>query len=83
MAALSDTARAEVTAEWQRTNTAVVGAITKADLRAAINAIDQYFVDNAAAINSAIPQPARGQLTTKQKALILTAVVAKRYILEA
>lgn len=83
MAVLSDLARADVTAEWQRTNEDVVGAITKADLRAAINGIDQYLSDNAAAINSAIPQPARGILTTKQKALVLTAVVAKRYILEA
>jgi hypothetical protein len=83
MAILSDTARAEVTAEWQRTNRDIIGAITKADLRAAINAIDQYLSDNAAAINSAIPQPARAQLTTKQKALVLTAVVTKRYILEA
>lgn len=83
MAVLSDLARADVTAEWQRSNEDIVGAITKADLRAAINGIDQYLSDNAAAINSAIPQPARGILTTKQKALVLTAVVAKRYILEA
>lgn len=83
MAIMADADRAEVTAQWQRENKLQTGAITKADLRAAINAIDQYMSDNAAAINSAIPQPARGQLTTKQKALILTAVVAKRYILEA
>lgn len=83
MAIMADADRAEVTAQWQRENETTVGAITKADLRAAINAIDQYMSDNAAAMNSAIPQPARGQLTTKQKALILTAVVAKRYILEA
>lgn len=83
MAVLSDAARAEVTAEWQRANEDFIGAITKADLRAAINGIDQYLSDNASAMNTAIPQPARGVLTTKQKALVLTAVVAKRYILEA
>lgn len=83
MAVLADSARAEVTTGWQRENETTVGAITKADLRAAINAVDQYMSDNAAAMNAAIPQPARGQLTTKQKALILTAVVTKRYILEA
>lgn len=83
MAVISDIARAEVTADWMRDNEITLGAVTKADLRAMINALDQYLSDNAAAINSAIPQPARGQLTTKQKALALTAVVAKRYILEA
>lgn len=83
MAVMTDIARAEVVAAWMRDNEATVGAITKLDLRAAINAVDQYMSDNAAAMNAAIPQPARGQLTTKQKALILTAVVAKRYILEA
>lgn len=83
MAILADSARAEVTADWMRENEETVGAITKADLRACINALDQFLSDNAATINSAIPQPARSVLTTRQKALALTAVVAKRYILEA
>lgn len=83
MAIMPDADRAAVTADWMRDNTITLGAVTKADLRAMMNALDQYLSDNAAAINLAIPQPARGQLTTKQKALALTAVVARRYILEA
>lgn len=59
-----------------------LGAITKAQLRAASDALDQYFSDNAATINAAIPQPARGVLTSRQKALLAIHVIRARYILE-
>lgn len=54
------------------------GALTKADLRAAIVAMDGWLDDNAAALNSAIPQPARGALTQAQKALIVAFIALKR-----
>ena len=53
---------------------------TKADLRAAVDALDAFLVANDAAINSAIPQPARSALSVSQKARLLNHVVAKRYI---
>lgn len=53
--------------------------ITKADLRAAIDAVDDWVNANAASFNSAIPQPARASLTTEQKAQLLLAVVRKRF----
>jgi hypothetical protein len=53
--------------------------ITKADLAAAINAIDDWVDVNATAFNLAIPQPARAQLTTKQKARLLLYVVRRRF----
>ena len=56
------------------------GALTKADLRAAVNALDDFLVTNASAINSAIPQPARAQLTTAQKAELFSIIVLKRYV---
>lgn len=55
-------------------------SITKADLRAAVNALDNYLNSNAASINTAIPQPARSNLTSSQKALILMYVIEKRYV---
>ena len=55
-----------------------LGVLTKAQLRAAVDAIDDWVDANAAAFNTAIPQPARGVLTSKQKALALMFVVAKR-----
>ena len=54
-------------------------AITKAELRAAVDALDTFLENNAATVNAAIPQPARSGLTTAQKARILAAVVMYRY----
>ena len=79
MAALPDPARAEVNAAFMREETATFGAVTKADLRAALNGLDDYLEANAAAINSAIPQPARAQLTSAQKARLLARVALKRW----
>lgn len=80
MAVLSDNDRAEVWAQWMRDNTDTVGAMTKADLRAAADALDDFLNTNAAAINSAIPQPARGVLTAPQKARLLMLVIQMRYV---
>lgn len=56
-----------------------LGALTKAELRAAVNAIDQWINDNAAALNAAIPQPARAQLTAAQKARLFAALCLRRF----
>ena len=53
--------------------------ITKQDLRAAVDAIDGWVDANSAAFNTAIPQPARGSLSAKQKARILMLVVQRRW----
>lgn len=58
----------------------VLGALTKAELRAAIDAADQWASDNAASYNTALPQPARSVLTAAQKANILAFVVRARYV---
>lgn len=52
--------------------------LSKTDLRAALNAIDQWIEDNATSFNTAIPQPARGALTARQKAALFFYVVQKR-----
>jgi len=80
MALLSDPDRAEVNAEYQRDGRmGACGVVTKADIRAAINALDAFLNTNAAAINTAIPNPARSALTASQKALLLVHVIQKRY----
>lgn len=56
------------------------GALTKGDLRAAINALDDWLHTNAATINTAIPQPARGALTASQKARLLARLITKRFV---
>lgn len=86
MAVLSDTERRTVWQEYQRElsdKRESVGTITKVDLRAAVNALDDFFEANAAAINSAIPQPARAQLSISQKARLAVYVLTRRYIVGA
>lgn len=83
MALLSDQDRLDAAgvymADLSRERDAVSG-VSKADLRSAFNALDQFLHDNAAAINSAIPQPARANLTSAQKARLMMAVIVKRYL---
>lgn len=85
MAVLTDQQRFDAWAEFmQEISMAREGiAVTKQDLRAALNAADQWVSDNAASFNTAIPQPARGALTAGQKARLLMFVVQKRFIVGA
>ena len=82
MAILSDAVRAAIWCEFmseasrERTPTTV----GKADLRAAINALDAFMEANATAINNAIPAAARSALTIKQKAMLLMYVITRRYL---
>lgn len=78
MAVLSAADRQVVKAQWMREPIGAC-AVSKADLQAAINAIDDWVDANAASFNVAIPQPARSALTIKQKAWLLTFVVRQRF----
>lgn len=84
MAVLSNEQRFDLWAGYMREfpRDETLGVITKDQLREAINALDQFFSDNAATVNAALPQPARSVLTTKQKALLLIHVIRARYVLE-
>lgn len=81
MAIMADGDRAtvhrEVMQKLSRINEAC--GVTKGDLRAAVNAADQWVSDNAASFNSALPLPARTALTASQKARLLLMVIAKRF----
>ena len=83
MAVLVDQDRADGTAEFQRdiSNTrTVLGAMTKADVRAAFNAADLWADSNAASYNTALPVTFRTNASTSVKALLLIAVLYKRWI---
>lgn len=81
MAVLSDADRKAVWTDFMRkiSDARESCAVNKTDLRAAVDALDQFLEDNAATINSAIPQPARANLTATQKARILAYVALKRW----
>lgn len=79
MALLDTTARLRVWAQAMRDpNLGALGGVTKADLRAAIDSLDDWIEANQAAINQAIPQPARGALTLPQKTLLFCWVAMRR-----
>lgn len=86
MAVLAENQRAALWAEFMAELSGErepLGPLTKADLRAAVDALDAFLAANAAALNGAIPQPARSGLTAAQKARLLVFVVRRRWIAEA
>lgn len=78
MAVLSDETRAEIVAEAMRSGDCP-GAITKPQLRAMVNAMDDWWETVAAAGNTAIPQPQRGLCSQKEKAALFTRILNERY----
>lgn len=56
-----------------------VAGISKAQLKAAVDAADQWVEDNAASYNSALPTAFRNNATTSQKSLLLVGVVLMRF----
>lgn len=77
MATLSAQDRLDATADYIREGGV---AVSKDDLKAAFNALDDWFDTNAATLNAVLPVAARTGLTVQQKARLLTAVIRKRYI---
>jgi hypothetical protein len=82
MALLTDVQRAALHAQLMAdlSSERSIVPITKADLRAAINATDAWIDQNAASYNTAIPQPARNALTAKQKLALFLYVARQRYL---
>lgn len=55
------------------------GSVTKTEFRAAVDAVDTWVENNAAAFNTALPQPYRGAASAAQKAALLAAVALKKH----
>ena len=81
MAALTTEQRREIWAESMREMSREWEScsVTKNDLLAVFNALDDWFDANAATVNAAIPQPQRGQLTARQKARIFALILRARF----
>jgi hypothetical protein len=81
MAALADVDRAALHAQLMtacsRDRDEV--ALTKVELRAALDAADAWVEANKTAFNNALPAAAKANLTAAQKARLLAAVVLRRY----
>ena len=84
-ASLTDSKRVQIWAETMSESSAVhesLGTLSKAELRSAVNAIDAWINTNTSSFNSAIPEPARTQLTTKQKLKIFLKIMKIRWEVE-
>lgn len=80
MAVLSETERQQVyrgVLRWYSSNGPVPVA-NKADIRAAVDATDDWIDTNAAAFNSALPATFRTNANLAQKTLLFCAVAAMR-----
>ncbi len=81
MAVLTNEQRASIAADLMRAVSATrgtFGAVTRADIVAAAGGIDAWIDANAAALNTAIPQPARAALTAQQKLELFLLVLDRR-----
>ncbi len=83
--ALTAQERQEIWARFQNDESKLRRSIDvdKADLRAAVDAMDDWWDTVEAQGNLAIPQPARGALTGRQKKYIFLLLLQTRFNLEA
>jgi CBS-domain-containing membrane protein len=74
---MDETNRRRTWLRWMRDNRQPV-AFDKNDLRAAIDATDDWIDANQASFNAALPQPFRSQATAEQKTLLFCYVAMRR-----
>lgn len=82
MATLSNELRSEISLTYQQEISALfelLAGVTKSDIKAAVDAVDQWVDDNKVSFNSALPTAAQTNLTVSQKSRLLTHVVARRF----
>lgn len=80
MAVLAEGERAALWAELMSrlSNLRTPVSITKQELRAVVDAADDWVDANAASYNTALPQPGRGALSAAAKRAILVFVITAR-----
>lgn len=76
--ALNATGRARVAAQWMRENTIPVSGFNKADLLAAVAAVDDWMDANQTSFNQALPSPFRQAADPVHKAELLGFVLMRR-----
>lgn len=84
MAILTNDDRRELWAEYMKysSNIREKLGLAKTELRAAVDATDQWINDNQVSFNNSLPSPAKAALTGKQKVRLFMAVAKKRFNVE-
>ena len=85
MAVLTDQQRIDVRRSFSQALSDIFEplGLTKAEIKAAVNATDQWISDNKAAFNAALPEPAKSLLNASQKTRMFTLVAEKRFMEDA
>jgi hypothetical protein len=78
VAVLDATNRARIIAQWMRDQTESLVGVTKADLRAAVDATDSWIDSNQTSFNNALPAAAKTNLSLTQKTLLFCYVAMRR-----
>jgi hypothetical protein len=60
-----------------------IDSLTDEDLLALVAAIDDWIIANQVDFNATLPQPARGVLTTRQKAWVFSLILRRRWRVNA
>lgn len=76
--ALDATGRTRVAAQWMRENATATSGFNKADLAAAVAAVDDWIDANQTSFNQALPAAFRTGATTVQKAWLFAYVLWRR-----
>lgn len=76
MAVLSNAERLEAMAAMMRSRN--IGSVTKTDLKAGIDATDNWIDSNQASFNTALPEPLKSAATTQEKTILFCYVALKR-----
>lgn len=79
MATMPDADRILAWERWMRENTALVGAVDKNQLKAAVDATDQWISNNLTSFNSALPAAVQSGLTAAQKARLFVYTLIRRF----
>lgn len=84
MAVLTNEDRQKLWADYMRYSSNIREEIglTKAELREAVNATDDWINANQASFNNALPAAAKANLTQKQKVRLFLEVAQKRFNVE-
>lgn len=78
MAAMSETNRFRCWAQYLRAEASLPQGITKADVRAAVDAADDWADTNQTSFNNALPAAFKTAASTTQKTVLLMYVLMRR-----
>ena len=79
MPVLSEEKREAIWSKFMNEVPGTVGNCTKADLKDAVDALDDWITNSAPTLDQGVPEPARSALDPHQKTKLFLLIVEERY----